>query len=205
MALDALMREKDGVWIAYGDGSGRSGRGRCRRQGAGAARQPVLSASPAVARSRRNTTPTTAGLPTRACGRSAIWSMCARSFAATTGPPTRRSTPGSPRPSMQELPHRRHAGVHPGLPSGAGRRAAARAAAAGAHRAVLAHPVALSRSAAHLSVAARDPRRAAGQRSGGVSARARSPQLRARGRGRARRRGRLATASGCGSTDASAP
>ena len=80
----------------------------------------------------------------------------------------------------------RHAGVHPGLPSRARRALAARAAAGGAHGALLAHSVALSRSPAHLSLAPRDPGGSAGERSAGVPARTRSPQFRARRRRGAR-------------------
>ena len=66
------------------------------------------------------------------------------------------------------------------------RTSAARA--ARAHRVLLAHPVAASGSAAHLSVAARDHEGPAGQRSARVPARARSPQFPAARAGRARRR-----------------
>ena len=53
-----------------------------------------------------------------------------------------------------------HAGLHPGLSSGARRAAPARAAAGRTHGLVLAHSMALSRSAPDLSLAAGDPRRA---------------------------------------------
>ena len=50
VALDALMRERGGVWIAHGAGTADRARRRCRRSRARAARQPVLHAAPAVAR-----------------------------------------------------------------------------------------------------------------------------------------------------------
>ena len=84
------------------------------------------------------------------------WSTSGRSSAPRTGPPTRTSTSGSPRPFTRELGVAAGAGLHPGLSPGAGRAGAARAPARRAHGALLAHPVAVSRSPAHLPVAARD-------------------------------------------------
>ena len=83
VALDALMRERGGTWIAHGDGTRRSGGRRRRRQGARASRCAVLPVSGACGWNGRNFRPTTAGSPTKACGPSVIRSTCVRSFAAT--------------------------------------------------------------------------------------------------------------------------
>ena len=124
-AVSAQLRRGRGDHAAVGDRRrrGRAGRADARTQAAsglrtaparptgrvvdagdkvrGAARQPVVSASAAVARARRSSRRITAGSRTRGCGRCAIWSTCGRSFAARTGQPTRRSTRGSRRPSTR--------------------------------------------------------------------------------------------------------
>ena len=81
VALDALMRERGGVWIAHGAGSADRAVVDASRQGARAAREPVVPAAPALARGAASSPRTTAASPTRGCGRCAIWSTSGRSSA----------------------------------------------------------------------------------------------------------------------------
>ena len=157
VALDALMRERGGVWIAHGAGpADRAGRRR-RDQVRVPPDEPVVRSCAGSGSRSRPSLRTTAASPTRDSGRCATWSTSARSSAPTTGPRTETSTLALPRPSTRSSATSEYAGLHPGLSPRARRPSAARAAAAGADGAVLAHSVAVSRSPAHLSVAARDP------------------------------------------------
>ena len=97
---------------------------------------------------------TTAGSPTRDCGRSAISSTCVRNSAATIGPHTRPSTIASPQPSTRSSPASSTPvflqDYHLALVAPALRRAAAGC----ADGALLAHSVAVSGSSADLPMAA---------------------------------------------------
>ena len=159
VALDALMRERGGIWIAHGDGTADRAVVDAGDKRARAARCAVVRAAPSVARAGA-----VAGLLRRVRQRRAVAALPSgrraaavpqRGLDGVSGGQRRSSRP----PSTRSCRRDRHAGVHPGLPPRAGRAATARAAAAGAHRAVLAHPVAVSGSAAHLPVAPRDSRR----------------------------------------------
>ena len=183
------MRERDGVWIAHGDGAADRAVVDAVGQGARPARQPVVRPPPPVARRTRvcrvlrrvRQRGAVAALPSRRCPAE----VPARRLG---GVPVRQRAVR--RGDRRGAAVGRHAGVHPGLPPRAGGAAPARAAPGRAHRAVLAHSVAVSRSSADLSLAPRDARGPARERSAGVSARTRSPELRRRGRRRARRRDR---------------
>ena len=96
VALDALMRERGGVWIAHGAGPADRLVVDASRQGAGASRAVRRTRCGGCGSRSRRSPPTTAALPTRACGRCATWSTSGRSFAAKTGPRTRTSTRASP-------------------------------------------------------------------------------------------------------------
>ena len=184
VALDALMRERGGTWIAHGAGSAdRAGlrRPRSRPRAAGIPRIRPAShlavrggRAPVLRRVLQRRTvaalphgPREAGLPRRRLGR-----LPGRQ------PPVRRSDCRRPGRSGD-------AGVHPGLPPGPGGEGAAHAQARRAHRDLLAHPLAASRPAPHVPVSPRDRRRPARERSRRLPARTRSAQLPERGQGRA--------------------
>ena len=98
IALDALMRERGGVWIAHGAGSAdRSGRRRAPTTCASHPRARPTRSAGSGWRSRRSP-PTTVVSPTKASGRSATSSTCGRNSAPRTGRPTRTSTAALPRP-----------------------------------------------------------------------------------------------------------
>ena len=155
-------------------------RGRARARAAGPA---GLHAAAAVDRRAD-----VRGLLRRVRQRGAVAAVSPGGRAAEVPPRRLGRLPGSePVVRQRDPPRARPAqspGVHPGLPPGAGGAGAARASPRRAHGAVLAHPVALSRSAAHLPVERRDSAGPAGQRSAGVPGRARPAQLPGR-RGRA--------------------
>ena len=155
MALDALMREQGGVWVAHGAGEADrlvvDGSDSCL------CRPSTLPTRFVACGSRRRRSPrTTAASPTRVCGRCATWWTCGRSSGARTGRPTRRSTARSPTAIARELGSSEAAGVHPGLPSRARRARAPGARPGRPHRALLAHSLAVSGSTPHLPLASRD-------------------------------------------------
>ena len=176
VALDALMRERGGVWIAHGAGPGGPARRRCGRQGVGPSRESVVRASASVAR--------------RADLLRVLRRLCERGPVATV-PCGRRPSAVSKRrlgglPGHQRALRRRdsrgarsvrRAGLHPGLSPGPRGAGVAGPAAQRPHRPLLAHSLALSGSTAHLSVAARAGRGAARQRSDRLSAGARPSKL----------------------------
>ena len=129
-----------------------------RGQGAGSARDIRRTRCAGCGSRSRRSPRTTAASRTKGCGRSATWSTCGRSSAARTGRRTRTSTRASPRRSTRssDPPTRRSSSRTITWPSS--RRRCARG---GRHArtALFWHiPVAVSRSAAHLSVAPRAPR-----------------------------------------------
>ena len=162
VALDALMRERDGVWIAHGDGTADRAVVDDQRQGA-RARPSARRISCVVCGFDRSSSGGYYG----GFANEGLWPLCHQVDVR----PQFRSEDWA---AYQEVNARfaaaideelsahpaGYAGVHPGLSPRARRRAAARAASVGADRAVLAHSVAVSRSPAHLSVAPRDSRRA---------------------------------------------
>jgi Kef-type K+ transport system membrane component KefB len=155
VALDALMRERGGTWIA---------------------RESFVPASTALDRSGRIRC-----LLRRVCQRRAL----APVPSGRRAPPISDRRLGGLRAGERSVcrGHRRGAavgrgaGFHSGLPSRTRCAAVARSAAVGAHGPLLAHPLALSRPLAHLSVAPRDSGGSAGQRSAGVPGRTRSTQF----------------------------
>ena len=153
VALDALMRERGGVWIAHGAGSADRLVVDAADKVAVPPDNPIVRAAPPVARG--------AGvlrLLRRLCERGPVAAVPRRRRPPEVSQRRLGGLPGHQRAVRRgdRFGARRHgvAGLHPGLPPGAGRAGVARAAARHADGAVLAHPVAVSRSAAHLPVAA---------------------------------------------------
>ena len=144
VALDALMRERDGVWIAHGDGTA----DRAVVDAADKVRvppdQPVVPASPPVAGSggvrrvlrRIRERGVMAAVPSG--GRASEIPERGVGGVSVGQRPLRRG-------DRRGAADGRYAGLHPGLSPRAGRRASARTAAGRAHGALLAHPVAVSR------------------------------------------------------------
>ena len=108
VALDALMRDRGGVWIAHGAGRRRSASSRCGRPGAGAARRAELCPAPDLAdRGRR------AVLLRRVRQRGTVAAVSrgrtsSRCSVPPIGAPTRRSTSGSRARSRPSCPTWRH-------------------------------------------------------------------------------------------------
>ena len=189
VALDALMRERGGTWIAHGAGDADREVVDAHDTVMVPPDSPTYDAAAAVDRGAD-----VLGLLRRLRQRRSLAALPRRRRPAAV--PGRRlgGIPGGQRAIRRG--HRPRAGLvqdadlPPGLPSRAGGAGAARAPRRRPHRALLAHSVAVSRSAAHLSVAARDAGRAAGQRPARVPGRTRPTQLPARRGGGARRRDR---------------
>ena len=185
VALDALMRERGGVWIAHGAGSAdrlvvdSSGRVMVPPDNPSYQLRRLWIDEPAFSAyyggfSNEGLWPLCHMVDVRPQFRSEDWAAYQDvnvQFAAAID--AELVSPNTPI-FIQDY---HLAMVAPGAPRPAPRRA---------YRVVLAHPVAVSRPFAHLSVATRDSRGSAGQRPARVSTRARSPQLPACGRRRAR-------------------
>ena len=176
VALDALMRERGGVWMAHGAGAA----DRLVVDESDKLRVPLDAPSYTLRRlwleeptfsayyggfANEGLWPLCHVVDVRPKFRSGDWAayqdINARFAAATHA----------------EIGVVRGAGVHPGLPSRARRARAAGPTPQCPHRALLAHSLASSRSTPHLPMATRAGRRTAGQRPDRVSARARSPKL----------------------------
>ena len=155
VALDALMRERGGVWIAHGAGS--ADRGVVDERGS----IDVPPDAPAYRLRRLWLTRRGGGaVTTPASANSALWPLCHQAHVqpAVQGgglgglsggePAVRGRRGGRGAAGRVRVPER--------LPPGAGRQVPARAPADPSHGALLAHSVARRRSAAHLSLAQGD-------------------------------------------------
>ena len=190
VALDALMRERGGVWIAHGAGAADRLVVDASDKVRGAARQPVVRRCGGCGSRSRRSPPTTAASPTRACGRCATWSTSVRSFASEDWA------------AYQDINERFAAAIHAELGASdapvfiqdyhlALVAPALRALRPDARTALFWHiPWPYPGSPPHLPVAARARRRAARQRPDRLSAGTRPPQLPDGRRRRAGRRGR---------------
>ena len=179
VALDALMRERGGVWIAHGAGTAD------REMVDADDKVRVPPDRPAYQLRRLWLEPEEFAAYYGGFANEGLWPLChlvdvRPKFRAEDWAAYQSVNAQFAAAIDQELPHVRRAGVHPGLPPDAGGAVPSRAAPDDAYRPVLAHPVAVPRSAADLPVAARDPRGAAGQRPARLPGRARPSQLRAR-------------------------
>ena len=90
VALDSLMRERGGVWIAHGAGSADRDVVDASDKVRVPPGQPVVRSASSVAGGTRVFGVLRAGSPTRASGRSVISSTCVRCFAPKTGRRTSR-------------------------------------------------------------------------------------------------------------------
>ena len=163
VALDALMRERGGVWVAHGAGDA-DARWWTRRTAC--ACRPT--SPPTRCGGSGSTTPTFAAYY-GGYANEGLWPLCHQvdvrpQFRGEDWTAYRQVNEAFAGGHRSRARRSGRAGLHPGLPPGARRAGPARAPARGADRALLAHPVALSGPAAHLPAAARDPGGPAGQR-----------------------------------------
>ena len=155
VALDALMRERGGVWIAHGAGSADRDVVDDAAFGGGAARRAGVSAAAPLADAGRKKSGYYAGF-----ANSALWPLCHQAHVR----PQFKAEDWEAYQAVNRLLRRRRrdrgaagfVGVPQRLSPRARRPVPARAAAAPADGALLAHSVARRRSAAHLPVAAGD-------------------------------------------------
>ena len=176
VALDALMRERGGTWIAHGAGT-------ADRETVDAGDKiRVPPGNPAYDLRRLWIPPDEFAAYYGGFANEGLWPLChlvdvrpkfrTEDWAAYKNVNAQFAAAIDTRNA-----DRRYAGVSAGLSPGDGGAVSAAPAAERADRAVLAHPVAESRSSADVPMAARAARRAARQRSARVSGRARSPQF----------------------------
>ncbi len=171
VALDALMRERNGVWVAHGAGPAD------RQVVDKMDRVLVPPESPSYELRRLWLEEPTFSAYYNGFANEGLWPLChlvdvrpqfrTEDWAAYRDINARFAAAVS-----EEVRILQHPRLHPGLPPGTGGARAARAVATGAHRAVLAYSVAVSGSVSDLPVGARAPHRAAGQRSARLSTRA---------------------------------
>ena len=133
VALDALMRERGGVWIAHGAGHRRSGRRRRAQLDRGAARCAGVPAAPSLAvaaRKRKATTPASAT--------AALWPLCHQAHVRPQFKAERLGDVSGRQPPVRRRGGDRSAaglvGVSQRLPPGARRQLPAGAAAAACAR-----------------------------------------------------------------------
>ena len=177
VALDALMRERGGTWIAHGAGDADPSVVDANDRVTRAARAPALHAAPHLAVADEEKQRYYGGFANEG-----LWPLCHiahvrpifRSGRLGRVPAVNAGSPSDRR--RADRPDRRRCSSRT-TTSRSSPDELRRCAPPRPDRALLAHPLAGSRPPADVSVAARDPARAARQRPARVSARARSAQF----------------------------